>query len=77
MTSLQPTPNLPPLARELLTALFRHLATTLSGVLVADGLVTRDQTQQIGAYLIGAGLFAATVAWSWVQKQQARKAAGG
>jgi hypothetical protein len=51
-------------------AVARHALTGLAGVLVSDGLITSNQTND----LIGSGLFIAGIAWSWWQKHNQQTA---
>ncbi len=62
----------PDFVREALMGAVRHALTTFAGMLVANGIIMGNQTNDF----IGSGLFLAGVAWSWWQKHnQITKAA--
>lgn len=50
--------------KEAVMGFVRHSLTTLAGMLISQGLITNNQTND----LIGSGLFIAGILWSWWQK---------
>jgi membrane protein DedA with SNARE-associated domain len=66
------TPALPSFATSVLTALARHGLTTLAGFLLANGLLTSNQSDQFTSIGVSIVLGAAGLAWSWWQKKHAQ-----
>lgn len=65
-------PALPSFATQVLTALARHGLTTLAGFLLANGLLTGNQTDQFTSIGVSMVLGIAALAWSWWQKKHAQ-----
>lgn len=76
MTDFDPKPTQPDLMVQALGLMTRHGLTVLAGVLGEHGLLSTDQQTQFVSIGVSIALGAAALAWSYVQKRNAKKAIG-
>lgn len=62
---LQPVDDL---GAQLAKSMIRHLSSVTSGVLVAAGVITDDQSTQFIAISTAIGLWLFSQGWSWIRK---------
>ena len=68
-----PTPALPPFAEQVVGLVSRHGLTAIAGFLLAHGILQQGQDATLVNLLLPVAVFAAGVAWSYIQKAGAQR----
>lgn len=73
MTDFTPTVQLPSLVTQMVTALARKALTVAAASLVTWGVLPEGQSNEFVTIGAGLALGTASLAWTWVDKQIARR----